>query len=59
MHFLENDILRLTYELTNNYYDLSKEHILNHFKNKGLVFPVPRPNLISFLLNFDQMIEGL
>lgn len=57
--FYENDILRLTCELTHNYYYLSKEHILNHFKNRGLVFPVLRSNLILFLLNFDQMIEGL
>lgn len=56
--FGENDILRITYELTNNYL-LSEEHILNHFKNKGLRFPVPRLKVISFLLNFDAMIAEL
>lgn len=57
--FWENDILRLTYALTNNYYYLSEEHIINHFKDKGLIFPMPRYQVISFLLDFDQMIDGL
>lgn len=57
--FHENDILRITYELTENYSTLSKEYLIHHFENKGLVFPVWRPDVITFLLNFDQMIDGL
>lgn len=57
--FFEDDILRITYELTGKYHDLPKEHIIHHFKTKGLVFSLFGFDVVTFLLNFDQMIDGL
>ena len=58
-HFSEEDILKITYALTGDCCNLSKEHIIKHFQSRGLVFPVTRYDIIAFLLNFEQMIEGL
>lgn len=57
--FDEDTILRITYELTGKYHELPKEDIIRHFKAKELVFPASRADVITFLLNFDQMIAGL
>lgn len=57
--FLEDDILRITYELTGKYHDLPKEHIIHHFKTKGLAFSLLGFDVVTFLLNFDKMIDGL
>ena len=57
--FHEDDILQIVYVLDENHCNLPKEHIISHFKNKGLHFPMVRPEVISFLLDFDRMIAGL
>lgn len=57
--FYEHDILRIVYVLAENFCNLPGENIINHFENKGLHFPMVRPDVISFLLDFDQMIDGL
>lgn len=57
--FGEDDILRITYELTGEYHNLPEDHLIQLFKSKEFVLPACRADIISFLLNFDQIIAGL